>query len=468
MSDSREPGRASTAVNAPSSRAARTARLATLSARAGTRLWSARRAERRGDTEAAAAAHADVAEAVLDHLGTMKGAAMKLGQLLSYVDIDLNVEMSEVYQERLSALADAAPPSDPATIERTVTEEYGARPQSIFAHWEAEPFAVASIGQVHRAALHDGTEVAVKVQHPGIAEAVEADLANVDGLARLAGLVAPEVDARDLLEELRVRVLAELDYQEEARYQQAFVDRYDGHPFVRIPRVVHHLVRPRVLVTELAQGRRFAEMRASATQTERDRFGEIIFRFVFGSLYRFRIFNSDPHPGNFIFGDDGTVTFLDFGSSKAFGVDARERLQAVHRAVAASDPDELAQTMRAAGLMAPASTADMEIALDWFQLLREPMMHDAPYTYTPDYARRVVAASSNPDSPYRPTLQQLAMPAEYLLLNRITFGVNSLLARITPTANWHRIMLELSEGAAPATELGVLEAPFFVDHEHAA
>ena len=449
-------------------RAVRTARLASLSARAGSKLWSAHRADRRGNAEAAASAHADVAEAVLAHLGSMKGAAMKLGQLLSYVDVDLNVEMSEVYQQRLAALADAAPPSDTATIEATVAEAYGAPPGEVFARWDREPFAVASIGQVHRAALGDGTEVVVKVQHPGIAEAVEADLANVEGLARLARLVAPEIDARELLEELRTRVLAELDYQEEARYQRAFAERYAGHPFIRVPRVIDDLARPRVLVSEYVPGRRFAAMRESATREERDRYGEIIFRFVFGSLYRFRIFNSDPHPGNFVFCDDGSVAFLDYGSSKAFSSEARARLQAVHRAVAAADPAELGRAMRAAGLMPEDSAADLDVALAWFQLLREPMIDDAPYTYTAEYARRVVAASSSPDSPYRATLHQLAMPAEYLLLNRITFGVNSLLARFEPTANWHRIMAELSEGAPAATPLGREEADFFAAHRHAA
>jgi predicted unusual protein kinase regulating ubiquinone biosynthesis (AarF/ABC1/UbiB family) len=427
-------------------------------------LWTARRQTRRGDASAAASAHADVAEAALDILGSMKGAAMKVGQLLSYIDVDLDPAWADVYQERLAGLADQAPPSDAATMEATVTQEYGAHPRDVFAVWDPEPLAVASIGQVYRARLRTGEDVAVKVQHPGIAEAVEADLANVDTLGQLVRLVAPEVDPRDLLVELRDRVVAELDYQQEAAFQQAFVDRYAGHPFIRVPAVHHEYCRPRVLVTDYVEGDTFAQMRANATAADRDRYGEIIFRFVFGSLYRFRIFNSDPHPGNFLFCGDGTVAFLDYGSSKAFSSSARERLQAVHRAVAAEDRAALRHTMVEAGLMPADSEADIEVVLDWFRLLREPMMRDEPYTYTPDYARRVIGASTNPESPYRPTLHQLAMPADYLLLNRITFGVNSLLARLEPTANWQRVMAELSEGAAPATDLGAAESDFFAEH----
>lgn len=442
-------------------RAVRTAQLARLSARAGGSLWSARRGARRGDADAVAAAHAGAAEAALEILGSMKGAAMKLGQLLSYIDLDLDPEFAGVYQERLSTLVDRAPASDTAVIERTVADAYGVDPRDAFARWDSEPLAVASIGQVHRAQLPTGEEVAVKVQHPGIAEAIEADLANVDTLARLVRLVAPEVDPRELLVELRERTVAELDYQQEAAFQQAFAERYAEHPFIRVPAVHHEWCRPQVLVTEYVEGRTFDEMRATASPDERDRYGEILFRFVFGSLYRFRIFNSDPHPGNFLFPGDGTVAFLDFGSSKAFSTAARDRLQAVHRAVAAEDEALLGETMLAAGLMVEGSQADLGVALDWFTLLREPMIADAPYTYTPDYARRVIASSANPESPYRSTLHQLSMPADYLLLNRITFGVNSLLARLEPTANWHRIMAELSEGDDPATPLGRQEADFF-------
>jgi predicted unusual protein kinase regulating ubiquinone biosynthesis (AarF/ABC1/UbiB family) len=453
-------------------RARRAATLARLSAGSGGKLWRARRATARGDDASAARAHAEIADAVLEALGTMKGAAMKLGQLLAYVDLDLAPELGDVYRERLTALTDAAPPSDVGAIERVIAEDFGAPAQDVFAAWERQPIAVASIGQVHRARLHSGETVAVKVQHPGVAEAVEADLANVHTLARLARLVAPEVDAGPLVDELRERVVEELDYQHEASFQHAFAERYAGHPFVRIPAVHHEWCRPRVLVTEHIDGVPFGEVARRASQAERDRYGEIIFRFTFGSLYRFRIFNSDPHPGNFLFPADGTVAFLDFGSGRAFSTRDRERLDAVHRAVVDEDPEALLVSMRAAGLARADAVFDIATVLDWWRLLREPMLHDAPATYSADYARRVIMASADPDSPYKQALQRLSMPPEYLLLNRITFGLNSLLARLEPTANWHRIFAELSaHGDVPASPLGVEEAAFYAaarDERHSA
>jgi predicted unusual protein kinase regulating ubiquinone biosynthesis (AarF/ABC1/UbiB family) len=432
--------------------------MARMTAGAGGGLLRARRAGRRGDSEALARAHDDVAAVVLDALGSMKGAAMKLGQMLSYIDLDLDPELGAIYQQKLAALADAAPASDPLAVRRTIEADYGAPPEDVFAEWDPEPLAVASIGQVHRARLDSGEAVAVKVQHPGIAEAVEADLANLESLARLARLVAPDSDPGELLVELRDRVVEELDYQREAAYQQLFAERWAGHPAVVIPGVHPDWCRPRVLVTELVEGRTFTELAREATDQERDHAGEVIFRFVFGSLHRFRLFNSDPHPGNFLFLADGRVAFLDFGSTKAFSSDARARLLAVQHAVFARDVDALERAMVEAGLKPRGADVDMHLVLDWWELLREPMLDDAPATYTPEYARRVIAASTAPDSPYRAALTKLSMPAEYLLLNRITFGVNSLLARLQPTANWHRIIAELSDGAPPATPLGEAEA----------
>jgi predicted unusual protein kinase regulating ubiquinone biosynthesis (AarF/ABC1/UbiB family) len=443
--------------------------MARLSAGAGSGLYRARRAMKRGDEVGLARAHDDVAGVVLDALGSMKGAAMKLGQLLSYVDLDLDPELGSLYQEKLSGLVDRAPQSDPAAVRAAVTADFGAPPEEVFATWDPEPLAVASIGQVHRATLPSGAPVAVKVQHPGIAEAVEADLANVDSMAKLARFVAPEVDATDLLIELRDRVVEELDYQREAAFQELFRERYEGHPFILIPEVHRDWCRPRVLVTELIEGRTFGEMAADSTQEERDRYGEIIFRFVFGSLYRFRIFNSDPHPGNFLFPGDGRVAFLDFGSSKAFSTEAKERLLAVQHAVFARDGVALQEAMETAGLKPRDAEVDMDVVLEWWELLREPMLLDEPAVYSPEYARRVIAASMAPKSPYRPTLTKLALPAEYLLLNRITFGVNSLLARLEPTANWHRIINELAgEAAEPATALGRAEAGYFAERADAA
>jgi predicted unusual protein kinase regulating ubiquinone biosynthesis (AarF/ABC1/UbiB family) len=390
-----------------------------MSAAAGKGLLAARRAQRRGDAAGAGLSHDEIAEIVLDTLGAMKGAAMKAGQLLSYLDLPTDEATSARYHDRLSELQDAAAPSDPATIAGVIAAEYGAPADEVFAAWEPTPFAVASIGQVHRARLDDGSDVAVKVQHPGVAESTLADLANLELL-------------------------------------------------VRVPRVHHDWCRPRVLVTDYVDGASFGEVAQTCDEATRDRYGEIIFRFVFGSLYRFRIFNADPHPGNYLFPGDGTVVFIDFGSCKTFGTADRDRLHAVHRAVRRDDAAQLDRAMRGAGLLGDGFDGDFDIVRDWFRLMHRPMGADQPFTYTAAYAREVTAASMDPDAGYVETLRQLEMPASYLMLNRIQFGLTSLLARLQPTGCWGDILFEISEDAAPTTELGRIEHEFMASSPYRA
>lgn len=438
-------------------------------------MVGARRAERRGDAEAAAANHEQIADAVYETLGTMKGAAMKLGQLLATVDFDVDEGLTDIYRERLNDLLDNAPPTDTAAIEACVSEQYGAPPEKVFARWDHEPLAVASIGQVHRAALPDGTEVAVKVQHPGIAEAVQADLDNIQALKPVMSMTHPNLDVQPLIDEVRERIRDELDYQKEAAYQQAFHDRFAGHPLINVPQVFHDWCRPRVLVSTYVPGRTFDEVMALDDPEERDRFGEIIFRFVFSSLYRFRIFNADPHPGNFIFpprGSDGPVTFIDFGSARTFSSETRARLRQLHAAVASDheveggDVDAITAAMRDAGLLPERLDGiDMEVVQRWFAIAYEPLASAEPWTYTRDYARRLIGASTDPRYGMEATLRRLTLPAEYLLLNRIQFGVNSLLAQMRPTAPWQRIMGEIADGGPPTTPIGEREREWLLAAE---
>ena len=453
---------------APRTRLSRGGQLARMSAAAGRGLLAARTAQRRGDLEVAGLSHDQIADIILDTLGRMKGAAMKAGQLLSYLDLPMDEQIAERYRSRLALLQDSAIESDPATVSAVLKAEYGAPADDVFAEWNSVPFAVASIGQVHRARLPDGTAVAVKVQHPGVAEDTLADLANLELLVPLVRMVNPRLTPEPLLAEVRARLDEELDYQMEARFHQAFAERYEGHPFISVPRVHHEWCRPRVLVTDYVQGATLGQVIQAADRATRDRYGEIIFRFVFGSLYRFRMFNADPHPGNYLFPGDGTVAFIDFGSCKLFSGRDRARLHAVHRAVRNEDAEQLQAAMLDAGLLGPGFDGDITTVLEWFRLMHRPMQGDAPFTYTAEYARQVAASSMDPESKYVASLRQLQMPSEYLMLNRIQFGLTSLLARLEPTARWGAILYELSDDGDPATDLGRQECDVIAASEFRA
>src|SRR4029450_10289083 len=253
------------------------------------------------------------AEQVAAELGNLKGAMMKLGQMASYLDQGLPSPV----REALADLRQDAPPMSPELAAQVLEEELGAGPDHLFTEWDPVPLASASIGQVHRAVTKDDRAVAVKIQYPGVDEAIRTDLDNADALFGAMGFVFSGLDPDALVAELKDRLIEELDYQLEADNQRLFAEYYRDHPFIRIPDVVDELSTGRVLTTELSVGARWEEL-LTWPQEGRDRGAGAIFRFVFRSLSRLHAFNGDPHPGNYLFEPGGRVTFLDFGLVKRF------------------------------------------------------------------------------------------------------------------------------------------------------
>ena len=441
------------------SRASRATDLARFSAGAGTGMLAARLKRLAGNEAATEEFHAQTAAQAAELLGSMKGLAMKMGQIASFVDVDLPDEVREAYRGELASLRADAPPVDSGVIAGVITEQYGAPPEEVFASWDPQPLASASIGQVHRATLPGGREVVTKVQYPGIAEAIEHDLDNAEVLAPLAKVVSPNLKIRPLMAELRDRMRDELDYQREAQYQQAFHLRYDGHPFIRVPAVHPDWCRPRVLVADFAPGLPFERMLETASGADKQRYAEAIYRFSFGSLHRFRLFNGDPHPGNYLFPGDGTVTFVDFGAVKTFTSATRELILRQLAPLWNDDADGLVEVFAEAGFL-PGSRPDPQRLLAWFRLFNRPIASDEPFTYTPEFASEVIAATSDPRGGFTDMMRRLNLPPEFLVLNRIQWGINSIMAMLGAHNRWRRISREFWFGDPPATPMGEEEAPF--------
>ncbi len=402
--------------------------------------------------------HVRNAESVAAVLGEMKGAAMKLGQLFSFVDLDLPDEVKGIYHDALADLRDAAPPMDSADIEAVVAEEYGAPVSRVFAEWDSTPLAAASIGQVHPARLHDGREVVVKVQYPGVAEAVRSDLANAEMFAPLGRLLSPNQEIEPLLDELRERLDDELDYGREAQYQRAFAERYRDHPWIIVPDVVGDMCRRRVLVSDRIHGRRFDAVAASDDTDLKQRVGEIIFRYAFGSIARFRLFNGDPHPGNYLVTSDDQVAFLDYGSVKMFTLERYRSMRRVDDAVARSDREEFLAAMRDNNFLRDRARVDEDLLWEWFRLYTRPIIAEQPFTFTSEFATKVLSSTSDPRSPYYSMLRHLNLPPDYLLLTRIHVGLNSVLGRLEARNNWAAIHAEYVGEGPPATPLGEEDA----------
>jgi predicted unusual protein kinase regulating ubiquinone biosynthesis (AarF/ABC1/UbiB family) len=388
--------------------------------------------------------------------------AMKMGQLASFVDTEfLPPEYAEIYQEQLAQLRTSAPAMPWEKVSKVLEDEYLSEPLSeLFADFEQEAFAAASIGQVHRATIHDGRVVAVKIQYPGVAEALESDLRNAGMIMRLARAFAPGLDARAVAEELRLRVMEELDYEYEAQSQRSFARAYRGHPFIYVPDVLTRLSRRRVLVTEYVEGLGFEDVK-SLPQEDRDRFGEIVFRFSFGSIYHLQQFNADPHPGNYILMPDGRVAFLDFGMTKRLD---REQIELEQRAIDAAtrrDPEGLREALHDLGFVKNPSKLDAERLMEHVMVVGGWYMEDREIQLTPERVMKVIESTSDPRSPYYDLMRRESIPAEELMGRRMETGVLAVLAQLRAKRNWHQISREWIYADPPAGELGELEWAYF-------
>jgi predicted unusual protein kinase regulating ubiquinone biosynthesis (AarF/ABC1/UbiB family) len=406
--------------------------------------------------------HIETALKMASVLGEMKGAAMKIGQMASFIDIDLlPPEYREIYHKNLAKLRTNAPPMPWEKVREVMTEEYEGRPpEQVFASIEEEAFAAASIGQVHRATLRDGSRVAVKVQYPGIADALESDVANASILVRLAKAIAPGLDAKAVAGELRERVLEELDYEYEAQNQRAFARAYDGHPFIFVPKVHSRLSRRRVLVSDYVEGEGFEEVKR-LPQDERDMYGEIIFRFCFGSIYHLQHFNADTHPGNYVLMEDGRVAFLDFGMTKRL---ASDQIQLEQRAVDAAGKDDaeaLREALHDLGFVANPDRVDAERLMEHVKLVGGWYLEDKEIQITPKRVMKMIEVTSDPRSDFFDLVRRESLPADELMGRRMETGLLAVLAQLRATANWHRIMREWVYADPPSTVLGEAEWRYF-------
>jgi len=451
----------------PTSRAQRTATVATLAAteavkQFGTRAANVTRGEE-ASREAMSKRQLQTAKQIVAVLGTMKGAAMKLGQVMSFLDVGLVAEEHrEEFQRELAKLRDAAPTVSFKQMRKVIEDDLEEPISAVFETFDEEPIAAASIGQVYRATLKDdGREVAVKVQYPGVAGAVRADLQNLDMIMRVLKRMTPGLDVKAIAEEIQERIGEELDYELEAQNQRSLARIFAGHPFIVVPDVVTALSRERVLVSDFVRGVGFEELKGRP-QAQRDRIGEIVFRFFLGCLYRHRQFSGDPHPGNFLLLDDGRVAFLDFGLFKRMDTGPVELELAAQRAVVEGDAQALHALLAKSGFLPEPERVNPEHllafiadAIWWYTTADETV------ELTPEMATHVMIESSDPRSSHFREMRHQDMRPEHLFGRRMEMLTLAVLSQLRARANWHRIAREWMYGDEPVTELGHEEAAFY-------
>jgi predicted unusual protein kinase regulating ubiquinone biosynthesis (AarF/ABC1/UbiB family) len=449
----------------PTSRIARSRRFGGLVAGQGLR-WAGTRAANvlRSDERAEAATGervSAIARELVKQLGQMRGAAMKIGQVLSTVDFTARPEDDrEEFKATLAALRDDVPPLPFKRVEKLLREEIGMPLEEAFHEFEPEAFAAASIGQVHRAVTADGRTVAVKVQYPGIAEAVETDLRNLHLLLPLLHRLAPGLDVKAVAAELHERVTEELDYEIEAQNHRAMWRAWRGHPFAHVPAVDTRLSARRVLVTELLEGHRFEAVKAMDERV-RDRVGEIVFRFFFGTLLHLRRASGDPHPGNYLLLDDGRVGFLDFGLMRMVDADYLDGERALARAVVAGDAEEVHTRLAALGYLPDPASFDPEALLGQVRLAGEWYFEPGFRRLSPGYVADMLERGGSPRSAYFEQMRRETIPPQALLIRRMEGLVFSTLGELRAGADWYAIADELWSGSPPSTPLGEQDAAFW-------
>jgi predicted unusual protein kinase regulating ubiquinone biosynthesis (AarF/ABC1/UbiB family) len=390
-------------------------RLAGLGARTGASLLLSKGAE-------------SAAERAADVLGTLRGVAAKVGQMASYVDGVVPEGQREAYEAALRKLREQAPTSSIAEIREQVERELGAPIDQLFRDWEDEPVASASIGQVHRARLFDGRVVAVKVQHSGIAKAVESDLENVGMLESVIGTFVPKgVNSHGVLEEVKARFREELDYRLEAERQTRFAEIFQGDPQIRIPAVIPERSSLRVLTTEFVTGGRLDDA-ATQSEPERRAYAEALWRFVFKGNLVGGMFNADPHPGNYVFQPEGRIAFLDFGCVQPISARRMIPARALHRAATERNDAEFATQVRL--IMETRGGLYEELAIAYSRRCFEPLFA-SPYRVSREYVRAlVVEIREMKRAVFMKGGNFVPLPQGMLFMNRLQFGFYSVLAKL--------------------------------------
>jgi predicted unusual protein kinase regulating ubiquinone biosynthesis (AarF/ABC1/UbiB family) len=370
-------------------------------------------------------------------IGQLKGIAMKAGQLMSYLELQLPPEL----QSALSVLQTHSPPMPFERVKEVIEAELGDRASPLLAQMQAVAAAAASIGQVHRAKLPSGDDVAVKVQYPGIEKAIADDFRPAALGTRFASLLVPGANVDAIVREAKRAMLEECDYEREARYQERFARIYAGHATLAIPPVHTPYCSRRVLTSSWIDGLRFDEFIAThPSSSERDRFGEALFEFYVGTLFRHGIYNWDPHPGNYIFRRDGRIAMLDYGSTREFDRAFVQKLAALTRAVHADTRDTLHGALRDLGIVKDDQNYDFVTARGLVRSLYGPMLRDETLAVEPGEAKPLGAVLES-----KRELLKLHLPGEFLFILRIRFGVLSVLAKLGARANWYRLERRFAE-----------------------
>jgi predicted unusual protein kinase regulating ubiquinone biosynthesis (AarF/ABC1/UbiB family) len=423
----------------PGGSVSRTARLASLPLGAAGRatLGIGKRLSGRPADAVQAELQQRTAEQLFAVLGQLKGGAMKLGQTLSVFEAAVPDEVAAPYREALVKLQAEAPPMPVRTVHAVLAQQLGGRWRERFKDFDDAPAAAASIGQVHRATWRDGRDVAVKIQYPGAATALIADLNQLARFARLFSAMFPGMDVKPLIAELKARAVEELDYGLEADAQRSFAAAYAGDEEISVPRVVASA--PKVIVSEWLEGTPLSRVIASGTREERDHAGRLLAVLHFSGPERAGLLHADPHPGNFRMLADGRLGVIDFGATARLPDGHPEPIGRMLRWALEGKADEVLADLRVEGFVRPAVEVDAQGVLDYLRPLLEPIQTEH-FHFTRAWMQEQAARIADPRNEASKLGRQLNLPPAYLLIHRVTIGSIGVLCQLDAAGNFRKVI----------------------------
>jgi predicted unusual protein kinase regulating ubiquinone biosynthesis (AarF/ABC1/UbiB family) len=388
------------------------------------------------------------AEQIFRVLGELKGGALKLGQALSVFEAALPPEIAGPYRTTLTRLQESAPPLPATAVHKVLAADLGADWRSHFAEFSDVPAAAASIGQVHRAVWSDGRQVAVKIQYPGAGRALSNDFTQLSRIGRLFGAMMPGLEVKPMLDELRARVVEELDYRLEGASQQAFADAFAGDSDIVIPSVL--MATDHVLVSEWMDGIPLAEVIASGSQEQRNSAGILLARFLFSGPARAGLLHADPHPGNFRLLPDGRLGVLDFGAvdrlpdglPPLFG----RLLWLMHND---GEIEQVESDLRAHGFLRPGMTVDLEELRAFLAPLADPSRSET-FAFSRDWMRGEAARMT--DIRTGNVARRFNLPPSYVLIHRVSTASIGVLCQLECTGAFRAEVLRWVPGYGPIGE----------------
>jgi predicted unusual protein kinase regulating ubiquinone biosynthesis (AarF/ABC1/UbiB family) len=383
------------------------------------------------------------ADQLFSVLGELKGGAMKFGQMLSMMESAMPEEFAAPYRATLTKLQDSAPPMPASTVDTILSRELGARWRARFEEFDDQPAAAASIGQVHYGILKDGRKVAVKLQYPGAADALRADLRQLGRVARTFGSWVPGLDIKPLIAELQERIGEELDYDREAQAQQQNADAFKGHPEFVVPRVIKHS--PKVIVSEWIEGKPLSGVITGGTKSERDEVGLKYVRFMFTGPLLAGLLHSDPHPGNFRVMSDGRLGVVDFGLCARLPDGLPPAIGRLLRISLTGDGDAVVEGLRAQGFIKPRMEIDPQQLIDYLAPFAEPARAET-FQFSRAWMREQANRTGDLRSPNASLTLRLNMPPSYLLIHRVWIGGMAVLSQLEAEAPFRGVLEELLPG----------------------